>query len=49
MSMLCHACTSAKCEIDRQLCKFDCPSTIGLKQACEQKCNLLYDICRNQK
>jgi len=49
MSMLCHACISTKCEVDRQLCKFDCPSTIGLKQACEQKCNLLYDICRNQK
>jgi len=49
MSMLCQSCTDAKCMVDKQVCKFNCPSTIGLSQACEQKCNLLYDICRNQK
>jgi len=49
MSMLFQSCTNAKCMIDKQTCKFDCPSTVGLKQACEQKCNVLYDICKNQE
>jgi len=49
MSMLCQSCASAKCMVDKQVCNFDCPSTVGLKQACEQKCNLLYDICRNKE
>ena len=49
MSILCQSCTHAKCLIDKQVCNFDCPSTIGLKQTCEQKCNLLYDICRNKE
>jgi hypothetical protein len=48
MSMLCLSCSNAKCMIDKQKCKFDCPSTIGMKEACEQKCNILYDICRNK-
>jgi hypothetical protein len=48
MSMLCQSCTSAKCMVDKQKCKFDCPSTVGMKQACEEKCNILYDICRNK-
>jgi len=49
LSMLCLSCTDAKCRLDKIICTFDCPATIGMKQACEQKCNLLYDICRNQK
>jgi hypothetical protein len=49
MSMLCQSCASAKCMVDKQTCNFDCPSTIGLKQACEQKCNILYDVCRNKE
>ena len=46
ISILSQSCTDAKCLADKTKCTFDCPSTIGLKQACEQKCNLLYDICR---
>ncbi len=49
MSMLCQSCTEAKCMTDKQICKFNCPSTIGMKQACEEKCNFLYDMCRNKK
>jgi hypothetical protein len=49
MSILSQSCTNAKCMIDKQVCNFDCPSTVGMKQACEQKCNLLYDICRNKE
>jgi hypothetical protein len=49
MSMLCQSCANTKCMIDKQVCNFDCPSTVGLKQACEQKCNLLYDICKNKE
>ena len=49
VTMLCQSCANTKCMIDKQLCNFDCPSTVGLKQACEQKCNLLYDICRNKE
>ena len=49
MTILCQACTDAKCIVDKTICSFDCPSTVGMKQVCEQKCNLLYDICRNQK
>ena len=48
MSVLCQSCTDAKCMIDKQVCTFDCPSTIGIKQACEQNCNLLYDLCRKK-
>lgn len=48
MSLLSTSCTEGKCMVDRQLCNWDCPSTIGMKQACEQKCNLLYDLCRNK-
>lgn len=48
MSIFALSCTDAKCLVDRQLCQWDCPSTIGMKQACEQKCNLLYDLCRNK-
>jgi hypothetical protein len=48
MSMSCLSCTASKCMIDKQTCNFDCPSTIGLKQVCEEKCNLVYDICRNK-
>jgi hypothetical protein len=46
--MLCASCTSVKCEAEKLLCKWDCPETVGLKQVCEQKCNLLYDICKNK-
>ena len=49
MSMLCQSCATTRCMVDKQGCNFDCPSTVGLKQACEQKCNLLYDICRNKE
>jgi hypothetical protein len=49
MSMLCQSCTEAKCMWDKQVCNFDCPSTVGIKQACEQKCNILYDVCRNKE
>jgi hypothetical protein len=49
VSLLCQSCTNAKCMIDKQVCKYDCPSTMGMKQACEQKCNLLYDVCRNKE
>jgi hypothetical protein len=48
MSVFCQSCSDAKCMIDKQKCKFDCPSTIGMKEACEQKCNFLYDMCRNK-
>ena len=47
--MLCQSCTGIKCEVQRQSCKWDCPETIGLKQACEQACNISYDICRMKK
>jgi hypothetical protein len=46
--MLCVSCTSVKCEADKLSCKWDCPETIGLKQVCEQKCNLQYDLCKNK-
>lgn len=46
MSIFCQSCTEAKCMMDKQVCNFDCPSTVGVKQACEQKCNFLYDVCR---
>jgi len=49
MTTLCQSCTEAKCMVDKQVCNFDCPSTVGMKQACEQKCNILYDICRNKE
>ncbi|MEE9914074.1 MAG: hypothetical protein K4571_20365 [Deltaproteobacteria bacterium] len=49
MCMLSVSCTGVKCAIDKQSCKWDCPETIGLSQACEQKCNVLYDICRSKK
>lgn len=49
MSMICQSCSEAECMIDRMKCKFDCPSTIGMKEACEQKCNFLYDLCRSRK
>lgn len=49
MSMLCLSCTEIKCTAEKQKCKFDCPSTVGMKQVCEEKCNVLYDICRNKK
>lgn len=49
MSMLCQSCTDAKCMVDKQVCKYKCPSTIGIKQACEEKCNILYDVCRNKE
>ena len=48
MSMLCQSCTTTKCMVDKQRCNFDCPSTIGVKQVCEEKCNVLYDMCRNK-
>lgn len=48
MSMLCQSCTDAKCMVDKQVCKYKCPSTIGMKEACEQKCNFIYDVCRNK-
>jgi len=46
--MLCASCTNVKCEAEKFLCKWDCPETIGLKQVCEQKCNLQYDLCKNK-
>ncbi len=46
--ILCASCTSVKCQSEKLLCKWDCPETIGLKQVCEQKCNLQYDICKNK-
>ena len=49
MSISFQSCTDAKCMMDKQKCNFDCPSTVGIKQACEQKCNLMYDVCRNKK
>ena len=39
------SCEKAKCEVERQSCLSDCPKTVLLKQACEQKCNISYDIC----
>ncbi len=49
MSMLCCSCTAIKCVTEKQSCKWDCPSTVILSQACEQKCNILYDVCRNKE
>ena len=49
MSMLCCSCTTIKCVTEKQSCKWDCPETIGLHQACEQKCNISYDICRTKE
>ena len=46
MSMLCCSCAGMKCAVDQQSCKWDCPETIVLHQACEQKCNISYDICK---
>ncbi len=46
--MLCVSCTNVKCEAEKFLCKWDCPETMGLKQVCEQKCNLQYDLCKNK-
>jgi len=45
LSCLLTACEKAKCEMDRQSCLSDCPKTVLLKQACEQKCNISYDLC----
>ena len=47
--MLCCSCATIKCVTEKQSCKWDCPSTIGLSQACEQKCNILYDFWRNKE
>jgi hypothetical protein len=47
-SILLQSCTDVKCEAERQLCKWDCPKTIGISQACEQKCNFSYDLCRRR-
>ncbi len=49
MVMLCISCTTSKCMVERTQCKFDCPSTVGLKEVCEQKCNVMYDLCRNKE
>lgn len=49
LSLFSFSCTTVKCEVDRQSCKWDCPDTVGLSQVCEQKCNVLYDICRSKK
>lgn len=46
--MFCCSCTQIKCKADQISCEWDCPETIGLKQACEQKCNFLYDVCRKK-
>jgi hypothetical protein len=48
MLMLCLSCATSKCMVERTKCKWDCPSTVGLKEICEQKCNVLYDLCRSQ-
>jgi hypothetical protein len=37
-----------KCKTEQVSCKWECPETVGLKQACEQKCNFLYDVCKNK-
>jgi len=49
MLMFCCSCTRIKCFTEQQSCKWDCPETIGLKQACEQKCNVFYDVCRSKE
>ncbi|MBP7341097.1 MAG: hypothetical protein PHG54_08560 [Smithellaceae bacterium] len=48
MCLACLSCSDAKCLAERTKCKLDCPSTMGLKEACEQKCNFLYDVCRRK-
>lgn len=42
------SCTQVKCKTEQVSCKWECPETVGLKQACEQKCNFLYDVCKNK-
>ena len=49
VTIFCQSCTDAKCLVEKQKCRFDCPSTVGVKQACEQKCNFMYDLCRSKK
>lgn len=49
MLISCLSCTTSKCAADKIKCKFDCPSTVGIKEVCEQKCNVLYDVCRNKE
>ncbi|MBP7763905.1 MAG: hypothetical protein K4445_11770 [Deltaproteobacteria bacterium] len=46
--LACLSCADVKCLGERTKCKWDCPSTAGLKEACEQKCNFLYDVCRRR-
>jgi hypothetical protein len=46
--MLCQSCTAIKCETQRQSCKWDCPTTIAIKQVCEQACNVSYDLCKRK-
>ncbi len=49
MALLSQSCTTLKCETQRQSCKWDCPQTVVIKQACEEKCNISYDICRSKE
>jgi hypothetical protein len=46
--MTCCCCTEVRCKTEQLSCRLDCPETIGLKQACRQKCNFLYDVCKNK-
>jgi len=48
-AFLCQSCVTLKCATERQSCKWDCPETVVIKQACEQKCNISYDICRSKE
>lgn len=45
---MCSSCAQLKCKVEQLSCRWDCPETIGLKQACEQKCNFLYDVCKSK-
>lgn len=45
---MCSSCSQLKCKAEQLSCRWDCPETIGLKQACEQKCNFLYDVCKSK-
>ncbi len=46
-AVFCISCAQVKCKAEQISCKWDCPETVGLKQACEQKCNFMYDVCKN--
>jgi hypothetical protein len=36
------------CVRQRDQCYNDCPTVVGLKQVCQEKCNIEYDQCKGK-